>query len=406
MKMKFKNAFLKYLKLILESKKEDDDEEMDARIEDVNDDDEEFEIYSKTGRMPSNIDDNDLEGHFKFMSKHYFSDEVDAINKLNRLLNKAGAPRIRFDHGKSRFQGEELEQFIDGVTSLLINLNYDQRSAFTIGMSTHSFDYLDLMKKINDFVESNKDEYPDFCDRMERLFHPVRSDEIKINELFEKEFLKELMFLKDESIIKSNEEIYAIVEAFIRNLKRKNSSEFQKQLLLIKKEAKKIEYQIDKEEVMDIVEIAAKEYNKKGNEAFDERKIKTRLDELETFKKDYPELFKKIKDTREFKGRPIGEWYIGNTVYSLMRNAGVDEDVIKAYRKKIDTITQKWHEKIKTDWVDTANILKLLNGNLSDSHYISDLIKLMKVMDKNEREEVKQYIEQEDLFKDPELDKL
>ena len=406
MKMKFKNAFLKYLKLILESKKEDDDEEMDARIEDVNDDDENFEIYSKTGRMPSNIDDDDLEGHFKFMSKHYFADEVDAINKLNRLLNKAGAPRIRFDHGKSRFQGEELEQFIDGVTSLLINLNYDQRSAFTIGMSTHSFDYLDLMKKINDFVESNKDEYPDFCDRMERLFHPVRSDEIKINELFEKEFLKELMFLKDESIIKSNEEIYAIVEAFIRNLKRKNSSEFQKQLLLIKKEAKKIEYQIDKEEVMDIVEIAAKEYNKKGNEAFDERKIKTRLDELETFKKDYPELFKKIKDTREFKGRPIGEWYIGNTVYSLMRNAGVDEDVIKAYRKKIDTITQKWHEKIKTDWVDTANILKLLNGNLSDSHYIDDLIRLMKVMDKDDREEVKQYIEQEELFKDPELDKL
>ena len=404
--MKFKNAFLKYLKLILESKKEDDDEEMDARIEDVNDDDENFEIYSKTGRMPSNIDDDDLEGHFKFMSKHYFADEVDAINKLNRLLNKAGAPRIRFDHGKSRFQGEELEQFIDGVTSLLINLNYDQRSAFTIGMSTHSFDYLDLMKKINDFVESNKDEYPDFCDRMERLFHPVRSDEIKINELFEKEFLKELMFLKDESIIKSNEEIYAIVEAFIRNLKRKNSSEFQKQLLLIKKEAKKIEYQIDKEEVMDIVEIAAKEYNKKGNEAFDERKIKTRLDELETFKKDYPELFKKIKDTREFKGRPIGEWYIGNTVYSLMRNAGVDEDVIKAYRKKIDTITQKWHEKIKTDWVDTANILKLLNGNLSDSHYIDDLIRLMKVMDKDDREEVKQYIEQEELFKDPELDKL
>ena len=404
--MKFENAFLKYLKLILESKKEDDDEEMDARIEDVNDDDEDFEIYSKTGRIPSNIDDDDLEGHFKFMSKHYFADEVDAINKLNRLLNKAGAPRIRFDHGKSRFQGEELEQFIDGVTSLLINLNYDQRSAFTIGMSTHSFDYLDLMKKINDFVESNKDEYPDFCDRMERLFHPVRSDEIKINELFEKEFLKELMFLKDESIIKSNEEIYAIVEAFIRNLKRKNSSEFQKQLLLIKKEAKKIEYQIDKEEIMDIVEIAAKEYNKKGNEAFDERKIKTRLDELETFKKDYPELFKKIKDTREFKGRPIGEWYIGNSVYSLMRNAGIDEDVIKAYRKKIDTITKKWYEKIKTDWVDTANILKLLNGNLSDSHYISDLIKLMKVMDKNEREEVKQYIEQEDLFKDPELDNL
>ena len=404
--MKFENAFLKYLNLILESKKEDDDEEMDARIEDVNDDDENFEIYSKTGRMPSNIDDDDLEGHFKFMSKHYFADEVDAINKLNRLLNKAGVPRIRFDHGKSRFQGEELEQFIDGVTNLLINLNYNQRSAFTIGMSTHSFDYLDLMKKINDFVESNKDEYPDFCDRMERLFHPVRSDEIKINELFEKEFLKELMFLKDESIIKSNEEIYAIVESFIRNLKRKNSSEFQKQLVLIQKEAKKIEYQVDKEEVMDIVEIAAKEYNKKGNEAFDERKIKTRLDELETFKKDYPELFKKIKDTREFKGRPIGEWYIGNTVYSLMRDVDIDENVIKAYRKKIDTITKKWYEKIKTDWVDTANILKLLNGNLSDRHYISDLIKLMKSMDKDDREEVKQYIEQEELFKDPELDKL
>ena len=30
----------------------------------------------------------------------------------------------------------------------------------------------------------------------------------------------------------------------------------------------------------------------------------------------------------------------------------------------------------------------------------------MKVMDKDDREEVKQYIEQEELFKDPELDKL
>lgn len=399
------DKFLKYLKLILESSEAEDDE-MDARIEDVNDDDEDFEIYSKTGRIPSNIDDDDLEGHFKFMSKHYFSDEVDAINKLNRLLNKAGAPRIRFDLGKSRFQGEELEQFIDGVTNLLINLNYDQRNAFTVGMSTHSFDYGDLVKKINDFIESNKDEYPDFCDRMERLFHPVRSDEIKINELFEREFLKELMFLKDEPIIKSNEEIYAIVESFIRNLKRKNSSEFQKQLVLIQKEAKKIEYQVDKEEVMDIVQTAAKEYNDKANEAFDERKIKTRLDELETFKKDYPELFKKIKDTREFKGRPVGEWYIGNSVYSLMRDAGIDEDVIKAYRKKIDAITEKWYEKIKTDWVDTEGIIKILNGNLSDRHYISDLIKLMKSMNKDDREEVKQYIEQEELFKDPQLDNL
>jgi hypothetical protein len=400
------DKFLKYLKLILESQKEEEDDEMDARIEDVNDDDEDFEIYSKTGRMPSNIDDDDLEGHFKFMSKHYFADEVDAINKLNRLLNKAGAPRIRFDLGKSRFQGEELEQFIDGVTNLLINLNYDQRSAFTVGMSTHSFDYGDLVEKINNFIKSNRDEYPDFCDRMERLFHPVRSDEIKINELFEREFLKELMFLKDEPIIKSNEEIYAVVEAFIRNLKRKNSSEFQKQLVLIQKEAKKIEYQVDKEEVMDIVQTAAKEYNRKASEGFDERKIKIRLEELETFKKDYPELFKKIKDTREFKGQPIDKWYIGNSVYSLMRDAGIDEDVIKAYRKKIDNITQKWYKEIKTDYVDTANIIKILNGNLSDSHYIDDLIRLMKVMDKNEREEVKQYIEQEKLFKDPELDNL
>jgi hypothetical protein len=399
------DKFLKYLKLILESQKEEDDE-MDARIEDVNDDDEDFEIYSKTGRMPSNIDDNDLEGHFKFMSKHYFADEVNAINKLNRLLNKAGAPRIRFDLGKSRFQGEELEQFIDGVTSLLINLNYDQRSAFTVGMSTHSFDYGDLVEKINNFIESNKNEYPDFCDRMERLFHSVRSDEIKINELFEKEFLKELMFLKDESIIKSNEEIYAVVEAFIRNLKRKNSSEFQKQLALIQKEAKSIEYQVDKEEVVDIVLRAAEEYNRKASEGFDERKIKTRLEELETFKKDYPELFKKIKDIREFKGQPIDRWYIGNSAYSLMRNAGIDEDVIKAYRKKIDNITQKWYEKIKTDWVDSANIIKILNGNLSDSHYISDLIRLMKSMDRDDREEVKQYIEQEKLFKDPQLDNL
>lgn len=402
------DKFLKYLKMILESQKneDEDDNEMDARIDDVNDDDEDFEIYSKTGRRPSHIADDDLEGHFKFLSKHYFADEISEINKLNRLLNKAGSPRIRFDHGKSRFQGEELEQFIDGVTNLLINLSYDQRSAFTVGMSTHSFDYGDLVKKINDFIESNKDEYPDFCDRLERLFHPIRSDEIKINELFEKEFLKELMFLKDEPLIKSNEEIYDIVEAFIRNLKRKNSSEFQKQLALVQKEAKKLEYQVDKEEVIDIVKEAIKKYNDKANKAFDERKIKSRLEELETFKKDYPELFKKIKDIYEFKGRPVSEWYIGNSVYQLMRNNGVNEDDIKVYRKKINDIENKWYEKIQPDWVDDGNIIKILNGNPSDRRYIVDVIKLMKSMNKDDREEVKQYIEQEEIFTHPELDKM
>lgn len=403
------DKFLKYLKLILESQKnEDEDDEMDARVEDVNDDDEDFEIYSRTGRLPSNIADDDLDGHFKFMSKHYFADEVAAINKLNRLLNKAGAPRIRFDHGKSRFQGEELEQFIDGVTSLLINLNYDQRSAFTIGMSNHSFDYGDLVKKINDFIESNKDEYPDFCDRLERLFHPIRSDEIKINQLFEREFLRELMFLKDEPIIKSNEVIYAIIESFIRNLKRKNSGEFQKQLTLIQKEAKAIEYQVDKEEVIDIVKEYAKEYNAKASKAHDERELRSRREGRELFRKEYPEIYKKIKHTREFSDMPEERWYIGNTVYSLMRNEGVKdvENEIKKYRKIVSDIDKKWYEKIKSDWVDTANIIKILNGNLNDSHYIDDLIRLMKVMDKDDREEVKQYIEQEKLFTDPELDKL
>ena len=162
------------------------------------------------------------------------------------------------------------------------------------------------------------------------------------------------------------------------------------------------------DEIINIIEKYAKEYNDKANEAYDKREIEQRKEVMEIFKKEFPEIYKKIKNTRQFANMQEDKWYVGLDVHALMRKANIEnvEDVIKKYTKLQNESDKKWYEKIKTDWVDKGNILKIINGDLSDSYYISDLIKIMKIMNKDEREKIKEYIKQEKLFKDPRLDEL
>ena len=173
------------------------------------------------------------------------------------------------------------------------------------------------------------------------------------------------------------------------------------------KEELKIDF-IVIDEIINIIQKYAKEYNDKATKAYNMREIEERKEVMEIFKKEFPEIYEKIKYTPQFMNLPEERWYVGFDVHALMRKANIEnvEDVINKYTKLQNESFRKWHKKINPDWVSTEGILKIINGNLGDSHYISDLIKLMKVMDKKDIERIKEYIKREKIFKDPRLDEL
>ena len=210
----------------------------------------------------------------------------------------------------------------------------------------------------------------------------------------------------DVGVLAVNMPLFDKYKEILKTEKKENKNNFNKYIDKVTKE--KNETKIKTQDIIDIIKPYAKEYNSNASRLHDERELNSRKEAREIFQKEYPEIYEKIQHTREFSTIPEEKWYIGNTVYSLMRDENVKdvENEITKYRKLTSKINEKWYEKIKYDWVGTEGILRIINGNLNDSHYIDDLIRLMEVMNKDDREQVKQYIKQEKLFTDSRLDNL
>jgi hypothetical protein len=395
------NKFLKYLKIILESQKDDGDYDEEAarrNANEINYDDEELEVWERTGKLPEGADMFELLDKYSF---RYGPDEIEDIIKINKVLSKAGSPVIRFVNMKNNPEkdqfttSEEKERFIDALTNIVINSNGNQRLGFLSSMYAHSYDFHTFVKNINDFVKYNEDDYPSFCEKLKRLFHATETFNFKINDLFEKTFLKDLNYLKDEPIVKSNETINDLVHSFLKNLNNKKD---------ISSIMKTFDYKVELDEVLECIGDTVTRLNK---ELTDEKEKKDQLrkeTKEDILKKYYPYVFKKWIERFPKLDIVIPEdnWYhFGKLFDDDKKFEEYQEKVKKEFKKPEYKFSDKY---LNTPYLDKEMIEEVFEKKLEAGKYeISQIKRVFKHLNKIEKQVVLDYIEQEELFDPNEL---
>ena len=384
--MKFENAFLKYLKLILESSEAEDDKEI--------------EEYKKTGKIPDGVNPQE------FLDKHIdvLMDEETKLKyeKINKFLTKAGSktlfnftPKtmkelINYDINENlQFHGQDKINFIDAVTNIVLNLNNDNRNFFLTTLLTHSPDYIKISGEIYNFTSHNHKDQPHFCEKLEMLFHAkpeyepttFKAEKFDIEkEKNDSNFTGGLKYFANDSLIKSNETIKAIVDSLIKNLHIK--IDFNDEVHDLNSTM------IDLGEIFDIVE-----------ERFDEIKMKSSFNKQRIFR--FIEKPKLMNDA----DKKMIENFIGQIAIIDNTNSGDDADLVEVHmqisgglpkvnRNEIIEKAQNCIQKIARDNADETD-QEEINKIKIDIKNIKNAIIYMKKnnLDKNEREIIKNSLE-------------